>query len=82
MFIAADSYLPVDGNLIPTGKLAAVRGTPMDFTESQPIGSRIAETKKGVPPPGGYDHCYVLRGKKEELALAARAEDPRSGRIM
>jgi aldose 1-epimerase len=82
MFIAADNYLPVDASLIPTGKLAPVKGTAMDFTEPQSIGSRIAETKKGVPPPGGYDHCYVLRGKKGDLALAARAEDPRSGRVM
>jgi aldose 1-epimerase len=82
MFIAADNYLPVDANLIPTGKLAPVKGTAMDFTEPQTIGSRIAETKKGVPPPGGYDHCYVLRGKKGELALAARAEDPPTGRVM
>jgi aldose 1-epimerase len=82
LFIAADDYLPVDDGLIPTGKLAPVKGTPMDFTEAKEIGSRIAETKKGVAPPGGYDHCYVLRGKNGELALAARVEEPKSGRVM
>ena len=81
IFIDADNYLPVDDGLIPTGKLAPVKGTAMDFTEPKEIGSRIAETKKGAPP-GGYDHCYVLRGQKGELALAARVEDPQSGRIM
>lgn len=81
LMIAADNYLPVDDGLIPTGKLAPVKGTPMDFTEPKEIGSRIAETKKGASP-GGYDHCYVLRGKKGELALAAEVEDPGSGRIM
>ena len=79
--IMADNYLPVDDGLIPTGKLTPVKGTPMDFSEPKEIGSRIAETKKGAPP-GGYDHCYVLRGSKGELALAARVEDPRSGRVM
>lgn len=82
IMIAADNYLPVDDGLIPTGKLAAVKGTAMDFTESKEIGSRIAEMKKGVPPPGGYDHCYVLRANKGELALAARVEEPKSGRVM
>jgi aldose 1-epimerase len=79
--IASDDYLAVDDGLIPTGKLAAVKGTAMDFLEPHEIGSRIAETKKGVTP-GGYDHCYVLRGQKGELALAARVEDPKSGRVM
>lgn len=81
LMIAGDNYLPVDDGLIPTGKLAPVKGTFMDFTEAKEIGSRIAETKKG-PPPGGYDHCYVLRGKDGTLALAARVEEPKSGRVM
>ena len=79
--IAADNYLAVDDGLIPTGKLAPVKGTALDFTEPHAIGSRIAELKKGATP-GGYDHCYVLRGQKGELALAARVEDPQSGRVM
>jgi aldose 1-epimerase len=54
----------------------------MDFTEPHEIGSRIAETKKGNPNPNGYDHCYVLRGQKGELALAARVEEPQTGRVM
>jgi len=82
VFIAADNYLPVDETLMPTGKIAPVKGTVMDFTEAQPIGSRIAETKKDVPPPGGYDHCYVLRGNKGTLSPAGRVEDPQSGRVM
>jgi aldose 1-epimerase len=82
MMIAADSYLAVGDGLIPTGQLTPVKGTFMDFTEPHTIGSRIAETKKGTPNPNGYDHCYVLRGKNGELALAARAEDPNSGRVM
>jgi aldose 1-epimerase len=73
----ADRYLPVDDTLIPLGKLEPVQGTPMDFTSPQAIGSRIALVK------GGYDHCYVLQKKLgEELSLAARAEDPKSGRWM
>ena len=80
--IAAENYLAVDDGLIPTGMLAPVKGTPLDFIEPHEIGSRIAETKKGVAP-GGYDHCYVLRDReKNGVPLAARVEDPQSGRVM
>ncbi len=72
----ASRYLPVDGSLIPTGELADVRGTPMDFTSPHSIGSRIAEVD------GGYDHCYVVDGTNGELRLAAHASDPSSGRTM
>src|SRR6266446_9243367 len=82
MFIAADNTLAVDGGLIPTGKLAPVKGTALDFTEPRELGARIAELKQGTPNPAGYDHCYVLRGKKGELALAGRADGPQGGRVM
>jgi aldose 1-epimerase len=82
MFVAADNYLAVDDGLIPTGTLAPVKGTALDFTEPKSIGSRIDEVKKGPGAPGGYDHCFVLRGKIGELALAGRVEDPKSGRVM
>ena len=71
--IEADSYTPVDDNLIPTGKIAPVRGTPLDFTKPTAIGSRFSELKA---EPIGYDHNYVLRGHGELTALAARVRDP------
>ncbi|MGE5191723.1 MAG: aldose epimerase family protein [Deltaproteobacteria bacterium] len=82
LFIAADDYLAVDAGLIPTGKLVPVKGTALDFTEPREIGAWIAETKKDVAPPGGYDHCYVLRGSKGELTLAGRVQEAGSGRVM
>ena len=77
--IEADSYTPVDDNLIPTGKIAPVRGTPLDFTKPTAIGARFSELKA---EPIGYDHNYVLRGHGELTALAARVRDPKSGRIL
>lgn len=76
----ADSYLPVDQDLIPTGELKSVRGTPMDFTKPTEIGSRIEQ----VPgQPTGYDHCYVLHQQSPDtLTLAARVKEPTSGRVM
>jgi aldose 1-epimerase len=82
LFIAADNTLAVGEGLIPTGKLAPVKGSALDFTEAKEIGARLEETKKSVPSTSGYDHCYVLRAAKGELALAGRVEDPKSGRVM
>ena len=59
MQIAADLYTPVDETSIPTGTLAPVAGTPMDFTTPTAIGARIDQM---TGEPGGYDHNYVLRG--------------------
>jgi len=78
LMLNADHYLPVDSGLIPTGEIKAVKGTPMDFTTSATIGSRIDQVE------GGYDHNYVLTRKThgEELILAAQAYEPDSGRVM
>ena len=73
----ADRYLPADAAKIPFGELAAVNGTPMDFTAPMTIGSRFDQV------PGGYDHCYVLNKKPDKrLSLAARVVEPKSGRVM
>lgn len=76
LMITADRYTPADETLIPTGQIARVAGTPLDFTKSTVIGARIAQV------PGGYDHNYVLNSGGGHLALAARLHDPRTGRTM
>ncbi len=78
--IMADRYTPVDDTLIPTGEIAGVRGTVMDFNRATPIGARIAEVPG--PAPGGYDHNYVLSHGGGVLAMSATARDPKSGRLM
>ena len=74
--LAADRFTVVDKGLIPTGALAPVKGTAMDFTAPMEIGARIAQVE------GGYDHNYVLNRAPSGLALAARLADPSSGRVM
>lgn len=74
-----DRYLPVDEESIPTGELALVAGTPMDFRDPHPIGERIEQVVNGH---GGYDHCYVVNGEPGELRLAAKVVEPHSGRVM
>lgn len=80
--VNASKYLQVDGDLIPTGEVASVKGTPLDFTKAEAIGSRIVRIE-GKQFAGGYDHCFVLDKKTPgELSLAARVRDPASGRVM
>ena len=79
MQIAADRYTPVDETSIPTGTLAPVAGTPMDFTTPTPIGARIDQM---TGEPGGYDHNYVLRGGTGLKTPDARVRDPQSGRVL
>jgi aldose 1-epimerase len=79
LMLAADHFTPPDANLIPTGEIKPVQGTPMDFRQPIPIGARFAQL--GGDPPG-YDHNYVLNGGGKSLALAARVFEPISGRLM
>ncbi len=79
LHILARRYTPADAQLIPTGELAPVDGTPLDFTRPTPIGARIGELD---PHLGGYDHNYVLDGAGAEPFLAARLLHPASGRSM
>jgi aldose 1-epimerase len=77
--IFADRYTPVDKTLIPTGELAPVKGTPLDFTSPKTMGRDIEALKAF---PGGYDHNFVLNDGGKSLALAARAYEPKSGRVL
>ncbi len=76
--IQADQLLEVDDDLIPTGKLNDVEGTVFDFRQPRALGDRVDQ----LPATKGYDHCYVVRGEPGKLRLAARVEDPKSGRIL
>jgi aldose 1-epimerase len=79
--LAAPHYLPTNAGLIPTGALAAVADTPMDFTRPTAIGARVDADFEALKLAGGYDHCWVLE-KGEGVRLAARLKDPQSGRVM
>lgn len=79
LYINATKYTPVNDELIPTGELANVEGTPFDFRKPFVIGERIEEIGG---EPGGYDHNFVLDGSSEEKVLAAKLMDPKSGRFV
>ena len=77
----APHYLPTNAGLIPTGEIAPVAGTPMDFTTPHAIGARVEDDFEALKLGGGYDHCWVLQ-KADGVRLAARLKDPQSGRVM
>ena len=70
-----DRYTPVGADLIPTGEILPVAGTPLDFTAPHAIGERIAQV------PGGYDHNFLLP-EGEGLRRIARVVEPKLGRTM
>jgi aldose 1-epimerase len=78
LYLNADKYTPVDLTLIPTGEIAGVENTPLDFRRPTEIGLHIGEIKD----IGGYDHNFVVNGKMGTMRIAARVTDPASGRQM
>jgi aldose 1-epimerase len=82
--VHASHYTPVNAKLIPTGELAPVTGTPMDFLKPVAFGKRIrednAQLKFAEPNEGGYDFNWVLDTKGNVGKVAADVSDPKSGR--
>ena len=79
--IPGSRYLPVDATLIPTGELAEVDGTPMDFRQPRLIGERLQANHQQLQRAGGYDHNWVLdQDGTDALRPAAVLHDPSSGR--
>jgi len=77
--LAASQYTPADDLLIPTGQLASVKGTPLDFTKPEVVGSRV---KQLLPKLNGYDHNFVIDNGGSTLTFAGRLSEPASGRTM
>jgi aldose 1-epimerase len=84
IMINADRFTPVDKNLIPTGELRPVKGTPFDFTTSTKIGSRIDDNYEQLVLGHGYDHNFVLNDSPTQngMKLAARVHEPSTGRTL
>jgi aldose 1-epimerase len=79
LYINASKYTPVNDELIPTGELANVEGTPFDFRKPFAIGERFDQIGND---PVGYDHNFVLDGSSEDKVLAAKLLDPKTGRSL
>src|SRR5271165_5305666 len=80
--IDASRITPVDANLIPTGELKPVEGTPFDFRTPHAIGERIDADDVQLRLGHGYDHNFVLDHRPGQLAEAAEVYEPTTGRIL
>jgi aldose 1-epimerase len=80
--IEADSCTPVNSKLIPTGEIASVENTPLDFRSATAIGARINEQNEQLVFGKGYDHNWVLRNYTGEARKAADLYEPNSGILM
>ncbi|HEX5017143.1 MAG TPA: aldose epimerase family protein [Actinomycetes bacterium] len=83
--LMASTYTPVDATLIPTGEIAPVAGTPLDFTTPHAIGERVRDNFEQLLFGRGYDHNFVLDRTSPDdtsLILAARVVEPGSGRTL
>lgn len=83
--VFADRFLPVDEDLLPTGELAPVAGTPFDLRSHTVVDTGLAAGHPQLDAAGGYDHTFVLDGSgpvADGLRAAAHVRDPGSGRTL
>jgi aldose 1-epimerase len=82
LMINASRFTPVDPGLIPTGELRNVKGTPFDFFQPTPIGSRIDTEDEQLKIGRGYDHNFVINGPSGVLRKAASVSEETTGRVI
>ncbi len=82
LWLASNRYTPTAAGSIPTGEIASVKGTPMDFTTMKRVGSEIDADFEQLKLAGGYDHNWLIDGWDGEMRHFATVKAPKSGRIM
>lgn len=83
LLVNADRYTPTGPDQIPTGEIAQVEGTPLDFRQMMPIGARLHSAFQQMVYAHGYDHNFVLNQRPgDSITFAARGYDPRTGRTI
>ena len=83
LLVNADRYTPTGPDQIPTGKIARVEGTPLDFRQMTPIGARLSDAFQQMVYARGYDHNFVLNQRPgDSRTFAARGYDARTGRVI
>ncbi|MFT4606268.1 MAG: aldose 1-epimerase [Rhodothermales bacterium] len=78
--VAADRFIPVAGDGIPTGRPAQVENTPFDFRQPRRLGASIDSSNADIAAVGGYDHCFWL--DVNDSLPAAKLTDPATGRTL
>jgi aldose 1-epimerase len=78
--LASSYYASVGEDMLPTGKLESVEGTPFDFTVSKPLKEALLSDHEQIKPIAGLDHPFVLDQKGAEYQ--GKVVDPESGRFV
>jgi aldose 1-epimerase len=82
LVLNADSFTPVSKDLIPSGEIRPVEGTPMDFRKGKAIGVQIRDDYEQLGFTGGYDHNFVLNDYDGSLRFAGRVYESSTGRVL
>lgn len=83
LWLNSSKWLPTDDTLVPTGEMAPVEGTPMDFTTAKELGKDIRADFPALRYGKGYDNCWLIDGYEPGIVTeAAVLASPRSGRVL
>lgn len=82
LWLGCSCYTPVVAGAIPTGEIASVKDTPMDFTVAKKVGRDINEDFQQLRLGGGYDHNWVIDGANGDMVHFATVKSSKSGRVM
>ena len=74
------AFVAVDDDLLPTGALASVDGSALDFRQGKKIGRDFADLQ--ATKIGGIDHCFAVDGRRDTLRPAVELREPESGRSL
>jgi aldose 1-epimerase len=80
--VNANTITAGDAKNVPTGEIRAVAGTAFDFRQPTPIGAHINDPDPAIQRARGFDQNYAINGAPGTMRLAARLEDPKSGRTL
>ncbi len=83
LWMDADSFIPTNDGLIPTGEIRSVEGTPFDFRIPKTIGRDFDMNYEPIRIAGGYDHCMNFVRRRDVMnAARVKVRDEKSGRVM
>lgn len=77
--IYAKHYTPVNEDIIPTGEICLVNGTPMDFTTPKIIGDVIGRDFPQLKIVNGFDHNFVILNPNIGIRKIAKAANDFEG---
>ena len=80
--VFADRYTPSDPDNLPTGEIATVAGTPLDFRSAVRLGNVLGSPFEQIARRGGLDINMIVNGPPGELRPAARISHPGTGIVM